>query len=189
MTAPAMAPVLLSLKQAGESVTMRVTGCAPLAIGKYPELEIVGTDGAQLVAVRMPIKSAERQFARANLTYADALGKTLTISRDPNNLDASKPYWGITVQPNGSAPVAATAPQQQPPPEYGPPIPGLDVPELPDARKKLASIFALQDDCFKHALTLSKYAAEKYQVALTLEGISALTAQAMIEASRQGVKL
>lgn len=172
-------PAILSLKQAGDAVTMHVETCALLAFGKYPEVEFTGKDGGRLIAVRVPQKSADRQLTRIALTYATAVGKTLTISRDPNQVDPSKPFWGIS-QFNGSvSPSSAVAAAQSPEPEPAP----------DPASDKLKAIFALQDECFKHAMGMAKYAAGKLGTDPTLEGISALTAQAMIEASRQGVKL
>lgn len=75
-------------------------------------------------------------------------------------------------------------------------IPGLDdepphpadvYEEAPKVtRASLASVLALQETCFQHAMKLAGVAKLK-GVAPTLEGISAMTAQAMIEASRRGL--
>ncbi len=201
MTAPEI--TVVPLKQAGESVTMRVLTCALLPFGKYPEVEFTGTDGKQVIAVRVPQKSADRQLTRVALTYETAVGKDLTISRDPNQVDPSKPFWGIS-RFNGIVPIAPTAeptaaarPQQCS--RCNKPLIGqYPVPvicescaaaetkvEPPD---KLTTIFALQEKCFKHALSLAMWAKENRGIEPTLEGVSALTAQTLIAANQQGVR-
>jgi hypothetical protein len=89
---------ILKLKQAGEFAIIAIDRAEPLKFGEYPEVEFSGySDEGQLVALRVPQKSADRQLERLSLSYADCEGKTLKFSRDPNNKDASKPYWGINV--------------------------------------------------------------------------------------------
>lgn len=171
-------PSVVQLKQAGDSLMFAVTRCELSKTGNYPELEIEGVDGDRAVLVKMPRQSADRQLTRLNTNYAGLVGKIVTISRDPNKTDASKPYWGMTI--NGDAPKqngalpTNTAPSQN---EAGPPA---------NSRATiLGAVFNLQELCFTHALKLAT-AAEKAGMAPTFEGVSALTAQAMIEASRRG---
>jgi hypothetical protein len=167
-------PIIVPLKTAGDSLTMAVTHCAPSTVGNYPEIEFVGTDGPREVMVRMPKTSAERQFTRLSLTQQSVVGKIITISRDPNKMDASKPFWGISL--NGDAPKSNGTPA---------PVAQQEAP-ADDRTAKLKAVFALQEVCFTHALKLAK-AAEKEEIVPTFEGVSALTAQAMIEACRRGI--
>lgn len=67
----------------------------------------------------------------------------------------------------------------------------LDAKNVPDAppanpRASLPAILALQEQCFVHALKLAGIAKQK-GIAPSLDGISAMTAQAMIEAARRGL--
>lgn len=189
------APEILSLKQAGDSVTLRVQSCGPLSIGKYPEVEIVGMDGNRLCAVRIPQKSVDRQFARIDLTYPSAVGKTLTISRDPNTSDPSKPFWGISLA-KGATPQATRA---QAPAEFGGPIPGLDdLPNEPppveeayqqptqrtaDAVDKLDGLFQLYDVCFDHASSIAR------KHATLAPDVSAMAATLFIAAKDRGMRV
>lgn len=169
-------PSVVQLKQAGDSLMFAVTRCEVAKTGNYPEVEIEGVDGDRAVLVKMPRQSADRQLTRLDTTYAGIVGKIVTISRDPNKQDASKPYWGLTI--NGDAPTngkPAAPPAQAPQAE----------PSTDDRTVKLKAVFALQEVCFTHALKLAG-AAEKAGITPTFEGVSALTAQAMIEASRRG---
>jgi hypothetical protein len=103
-------------------------------------------------------------------------------------------------KPGASAPRAAVAAAvASSPMELGGYIPGLDdEPPPPDgdvihapphtngngtAASKLPVLFALQETCFLHALKLAGIAKQK-GIPVTLEGVSALTAQAMIAATR-----
>jgi hypothetical protein len=166
---------IIALKQAGQSVTIGVTASGPSQVGNYPELEITGLDGEQEVTVRMPRQSADRQLNRLGVTDAQLVGKIVTISRDPNKMDASKPYWGLTIAGEFTPPKSnGHAPVQQAPAE------------TPSAPDKLKDVMRLQELAFTHALRLAAVA-EKAGIAPTFEGVSALTAQVLIEASRRGV--
>jgi hypothetical protein len=68
-------------------------------------------------------------------------------------------------------------------PEYGN-LPGVPMEQQPEPApangdERLRRIFNLQNRCFAHALELAKLA-EQAEVPITLEGLSALTAQALI---------
>ena len=56
------------------------------------------------------------------------------------------------------------------------------------AKLKLRAIFRLQEVCFTHALKLAT-SAEQSGIPVTLDGVSALTAQAFIAAGQRGVTL
>jgi hypothetical protein len=200
-------PEQVALKKAGDTLTMNVLSCAKVPVGTYPDYDFTGIDSTRrLVVVRVPESAMKRQFARIDLTTETVVGKTITFSRDPNASAPAKPYWGINladvaIPTNG---VAKTSTGKAG--EIGAPIPGLDddapLPEPPEdamrsepagepagespARARLNAIFKLQEVCFSHALRLAAAAAEK-GVPLSLEGVSALTAQSMIEANRKGV--
>ncbi len=90
-------PEKIKLTSEGESITLHVQKCGLAAAGKYPEVEFTGTAGARLVVVPVPKASADRQLGRIPFSYQECVGATLTISRDRNDSDASKPYWGITI--------------------------------------------------------------------------------------------
>jgi hypothetical protein len=184
----------IALKQAGDWAQLTVQSCERATAGRYPELIFAGLsiDGTN-ATVTVPLASAERQFERLNLTQAGVVGKTLKFSRDPNKNDATKPYWGINLA-NGQTAPSKTAAAAVPSPEAeamhrlnqpDEPMP-WDDPEPdaapPDRAAKLKAVFTLQEVCFTHALQL----AAKADAPMTLEGLSALTAQAMIEASRRG---
>ncbi len=177
------APNVVSLKQAGQSVTIGVTKAGPSQVGNYPEMEITGLDGDQEITVRMPRQSADRQLTRLGITDKDLPGKIVTISRDPNKQDASKPYWGMTLageftppKSNGHAPVQTT--QAAPAATKNLTVGTADM--------KLQAVFILQDQCFQHALFLADLALQA-GVPTNLEGVSALCAQAFIEAGRRGI--
>ncbi len=79
-------------------------------------------------------------------------------------------------------------PQIAPPAEFGD-LPGVPVSQAPVAapaapqangQERLQRIFKVQELCFTHALTMAAKA-EAAGVAPTLEGVSALTAQALIQ--------
>ena len=77
-------------------------------------------------------------------------------------------------------------PQQQPPAEFGE-IPGVPMAAsapavaTTNAQDRLKRIFQIQELCFTHAMALASKAAASDGVDMTLEGISALTAQALIQ--------
>lgn len=161
---------LVKLKNAGDSITIKVASCGKVPVGKYPEVSFIGTDGRATVDVRMPLQSVERQFARLNLDYVKCIGETLTISRDPNASDPAKPYWGITVadaSPNGSPPKAA-APQTA---------------AEPEPKKSGAALYR----------EITEYTLEKVVplyvakgIPLTMEGTAAIVATMYIAATRNG---
>ncbi len=91
--------MILKLKEAGESHTMTIKACEE-AKGQYGEqVKFDGTDGNTLF---LPKDSADRQLGRIPLTYEEAVGLTLTFSRDPNPKKGSSPYWGIKLADAGS---------------------------------------------------------------------------------------
>lgn len=58
---------------------------------------------------------------------------------------------------------------------------GLDeAPTASPAADRLKRIFTLQEACFNHAILMAERAQQNHDIGLTLEGISALTAQALI---------
>jgi hypothetical protein len=100
-------PELLKLRSAGEMVFLKVSTCSPMKIGQYPEVSITGqavVRGALIdkwFEVRIPEKSAIRQFERMKMDWADAKGCVLKISRDPNQTTPERPFWGITLAAEG----------------------------------------------------------------------------------------
>lgn len=87
----------IKLTTAGDSLTFQCTGASLAKTGKWPEAIFAGHDGEKQIEVHMPAQSAERQLTRLAMTYAECGGKTLTISRAPNQSDPSKPYWNLEV--------------------------------------------------------------------------------------------
>lgn len=87
----------IKLTAPGSSVTFLCSACFQVPVGRYPEIEFQGTDGTTPLVIRVPKVSADRQLGRAGLTYEKCIGARLTISRDANKTDASKPFWGITL--------------------------------------------------------------------------------------------
>lgn len=158
---------ITKLTTAGESLILNVMACAQVPVGQYPEVEFTGidTETRTATAVRVPKSSADRQLARLNLTYADCVGKTLRISRDPNASVPSKPYWGISVTQDSTPAAKAVTPinRQPMPDEY--PLDDRDAPEpaktatAPLSNGKLAASFKLYDECFGHAMKLTSEAA------------------------------
>ncbi len=117
-------PEKVKLTQAGESITVHVSRCALASVGKYPEVEFYGVAAGRQVVVPVPKASADRQLARLTLTYADCTDAVLTISRDDNKQDASKPYWGITIGTVAEGPpVRSRAPSNPLPPDDPAPHP------------------------------------------------------------------
>lgn len=167
------------ITKAGESITLNVMACAKVPVGQFPEIEFSGIDveSRTVLAVRVPESSANRQIARLNLTYADCVGKTLRISRDPNPAAPSKPYWGISVTQDSTPNAKAVAPSS--PPMHDEPPPPRDSDAPPDAARphgsgtepittpakaplsngKLAASFKLYNECFGHAMKLTSEAA------------------------------
>ena len=160
-----MSAIELKLKQPGESVTMECTRCEASSIGQYPEVEFEGWDGSRAILVRVPKSSADRQLARNEYSYADCVNNTVTISRDPNKVDASKPYWGVNVikgagkSPPRTAqrPAVAAETLDQPPP--------LDDADAPDgatetvptgAESILVGKLKQYDRCFAYAVAVAK---------------------------------
>jgi hypothetical protein len=99
---------LVTLQNAGDYITLKVTKCGELPFGRYKEIEFVGKDPhGNTAAVRVPKQSADRQLQRLELTYDGAVGRTITIKRDPNKAEPAKAFWGLYLE--GGAP-GATAP-------------------------------------------------------------------------------
>lgn len=109
----------IKLPNAGDSITFECTAASTAKTGKWPEAVFEGMDGGRAIKVLMPAQSAERQMTRAALTYQSCVGRILTISRDRNPNDESKPYWGL--QAVGNAP--PRAPQSRPVAPPSPQIP------------------------------------------------------------------
>jgi hypothetical protein len=169
----------VKLKSAGESITIMCDRCAPLSIGKWPEVEFAGNDGTKAVVIRVPKKSADRQLDRQALTYADCVGNTVTISRDFNAEMPDKPYWGVTVSKGGVKPPTRPAvPSNEPPPPDD-----EDAPENP-AAKALAAKFALYDACMAHALKVHDRIIERYDGKGPTLDVAAMCATLYIQASR-----
>lgn len=95
----------IKLKNVGEKHTMEVASCAKLTFGRYPEYEFTGGDGS---VVRVPEAATLKQLGRLDLTPASVVGHRITIKRDKNTQDPSKPFWGLYLEEgNGSGPVSA----------------------------------------------------------------------------------
>ena len=91
-------PNVFPLEHAGDAITLRVTACGPVPVGRYPEIQFAGVDAeGRAHVVQMPKASADRQLARANLTTATVVGCTMRFSRDENPSDARRPFWGAVV--------------------------------------------------------------------------------------------
>jgi hypothetical protein len=177
------ATTIVSLKNAGDSITIGVESCRLMEVGRYPEVEFVGQDGNQPVAVRVPKQSCDRQMERAGVaTYADFVGRIVTISRDPNRNDASKPYWGIRVSGstpklNGTVHHAASAGLPDEPPPVDEAFPETSSPTL----NKLNTLFGLYRVCFDEAASIAKKNAD-----LNLD-VSAMAATLFIQATQRGI--
>lgn len=171
-------PEKVSLKKAGESITLTVQKCAPATVGTYPEIEFVGIADGRLVVVPVPKVSADRQLARLLFNYEDCVKATLTISRDPNAKDANKPYWGITLaQGNGSAPVRADSAPQPTAASVTPGVPDGGKPETP------RDIYmAITKDTLAHVVPLYLDAG----VEVDASAVAAIVATRFIAATRNG---
>lgn len=106
---------IVKLQNEGDTLTGTVAGCEVVE-GQYGEqVKFTFTDGKILY---LPKSSADNQLGReqVGLTYAEAIGNTLTFSRDPNKRAGGKPYWGINV---ASPAMAQAAPSKRIPPPSG----------------------------------------------------------------------
>lgn len=165
------APAIVSLKKAGESVTLSVMSCAPASVGQYPEIEFTGIDSSKsLVKVAVPKASADRQFGRLGLTMQEIVGKTITISRDPNQTAPSKPYWGITLS-DVQQPVPASTPAQAAVPTNG-----------NGNGESGAALYAKTTDWALRTI-IPKYA--EAGIPITMEGTAAIVATLYIQANKQ----
>ncbi len=104
----------IKLKNEGESITIAVTACGLAPTGQYPE--VLFTDGDTGEVYSVPQVSCDRQLTRLAMTYADCVGKIMTISRAHNSKDASKPFWNLDVVGKSDAvPPARPAVPSSPP--------------------------------------------------------------------------
>lgn len=85
----------IKLKNAGDKHTMDVQFCRKLPFGDFPEFEFQGRDGS---VVRVPESSTLRQFERLAVNEESIVGRRVTIKRDKNAKQPSKPYWGIYLE-------------------------------------------------------------------------------------------
>lgn len=168
---------LVKLRSAGDSLTMQVETCAKMTIGTYPEISFIGSDGARQVEIRVPEKSANRQLERLGMSYPDCAGKVMTFARDPNRTDPAKPFWSITLAAGQKVIDTITQTGEKAVAQIAQSAVSTD-----DAR--LSRIFGIQEACFQHAYKMAKALNEKMGVPVTLEGLSALTAQCMIPFDR-----
>ncbi len=185
----------VKLKQAGESITIGVESCQKSETGQYPDVAFIGMDGTEPVTVNVPLPSTERQMERLGLaTFSDFAGKIVTISRDPNKKDATKPYWGISVKgdaakTNGTPKQASVVrstndfspedlPEEPPPVEEA--FPETSSPTL----TKLDALFGLYAVCFSKAVELACSGEAK---GLSPD-VSAIAATLFIAAQNNGIK-
>lgn len=187
------APTLVKLTKAGETLTMAVKSCELMKIGSYPEVEFIGFDGKKdLVAVRVPQKSADRQLARCDITHLQqAIGKLMTIGRDPNAQDPKKPYWSVTLEGEApaeytellKAPLPAAAAQSAPTPAAAqqpaatPPTNGVAEREKYSTAYKRVTEYVLSD-------IVPLYEAKK--IPLTADTCHAMAATLFIAVTRNG---
>lgn len=90
----------IKLKNEGDRHTMTVADCQKLTFGRYPEYEFTGTDGS---VVRVPESATLKQLGRLDRTAQTIVGCRITIKRDKNSSDASKPYWGLYLEEGSGA--------------------------------------------------------------------------------------
>ena len=145
---------------------MIVTSCAPAKTGKYPEVLFTGRvpETGEDVVVGMPASSAERQLGRMQTTMAEVAGETITISRDPNQSDATKPFWGINWgEPTNlpaSGPIVAPRASQGPrtaPRDDTPPPDDRDAPAgVSPAQSKMDGLFKAYQACWNEAVRLAR---------------------------------
>lgn len=171
-------PEVVKLTAPGSAITVAVSASGPVPVGQYPEIAFTGTaSDRRHVTVQVPKSSADRQLGRLDLTYATAVGKVLTFSRDPNTTDPRKPYWGITL---------ADAP------EFGRPIPGLDDAPTPEAphpadaengdEERRAALYPKITDYVLDKI-VPRYEAKG--IAVTMEGVGAIVATLYIQACKR----
>lgn len=176
------------LTNAGDSITFTCTSAGVLTgadgtpLGKWPEVEFRGRDGGREVIVRVPQKSADRQLGRIPLTYAECAGKVLTVSRDPNASEPSKPYWGVSlvgtdVPASGGAVGGGTA--ASPASSQAKPTPAVTAP-APDADTGAALYAKITAYVLRDIVPL--YAAKG--IPLTMDGTAAIVATLYISATR-----
>lgn len=171
---------VLTLKNVGDGVTMRVTSCDKMKIGTYPEVEFIGVvEKGETVSVRVPQKSADRQLERLGFNYGLACGQTLTISRSDSG-DPKKPFWDIEMS---DAPIDApqrvrpAAPAASAAPATGPSEPA-PTPTSGHGEKKSALYEKITDHVLKKIVP-------KYQavgIPITQEGTAAIVATLFINA-------
>ena len=83
---------IIKLQNVGESRSMDIVECIAVA-GQYGE-QVKFSDGSDILF--LPKTSADRQLERLGLTYATAVGETLTFSRSANPKKGSAPFWDIS---------------------------------------------------------------------------------------------
>jgi hypothetical protein len=195
------AEALLKLKNPGDRATLTVASCALLPFGDYPEVEFIGVDSeGGTVAVRVPQSSADRQLARIERTYESVVGDVITIKRDPNSKQPSKPYWGLYLESSGakngrassearSAVGATPEPKRVPPATVQAPVSRADVERVLDAAPVEQQGASGAELYLKITKWVLKEIPQYYEVAgLTPDAdtIAAISATLFIQASRNG---
>lgn len=127
----------LELKAPGDNAVMQVEQVffnPKSPTHKYPDFTFRGLSGGVKAMLYIPEGSCRRQFSRLAMEPEDAAGKLLRFSRDPNDENPERPYWGITLA-DGTPRKRLTGPDEPKappiPPEYAP-----DVEDRPTPRTR-----------------------------------------------------
>lgn len=187
MTRTSDIPVL-QLKQVGDGATLRVTACGQMKIGTYPEVEFTGVvESGETVAVRLPLKSADRQLDRLGLDYETAIGETLTFARSDSG-DPKKPFWDVVradepidapVRVPAKQAAAKTAPAKAAASEPAPTR--REQQEAAHPKKKGAALYL---ELTEFTLTRVADLYKKHGINVTMEGVAACVATQFIQANR-----
>ena len=136
----------IKLKNAGESITLKVHSCAKATTGNFPGLLFSGMTATGEVTLEVPVSSAERQLKRLELTADQIIGETITISRDPNAQNPAKPFWGISIARPGDVKPKPASVRLQPGEEFaehGEDFPHVETGAPPSETKSAASTNAI----------------------------------------------
>lgn len=169
----------IELKKPGEEATLAITAVEVLAGDKGNMVRFTTPTGDELSVSEGAVA---RQLDLCKVAEIPELaGRILHFSRKANKNPAHQPYWNISL---------ATAEDVRkmvlPPKPNGKP-PGEEEETGPPPVDLKAEVFAAHSRCFKHVCDkYVPYAAEK-GVELSLEGVSALTAQLWIELNKRGI--
>lgn len=180
---------ILKIKNVGDEATLAIADVEVVEgdNGNQIKFETIGGD-----ILYVTESAVMRQLVKCGVAeVADLAGQIIHFSRAANKNKSFAPYWNLsrateadikkaaTVSGNGSSANVGRLPGEEH--NSNPPD------EAPTQDELKAALFAAHSRCFKHVCDkYVPYAAEK-GVELSLEGVSALTAQLWIELNKRGI--